>query len=171
MRALRKILLGIILLAVLFVAFLAVTSRPYTISIGIDIARPPADVWRVLTSTADFPTWNPFIHGLEGNLAVGEWLTAEIGEPGNTFTFRPIVLAFVPERQLIWRGSALRPGIFDGEHSFILSPQGNGTRFTQTETFTGLLVGPLTHAFIEDTKAGFNAMNLALKARTESPKP
>ena len=37
-------------------------------------------------------------------------------------TFRPTVLAVNPGRELRWRGQLLLPGIFAGEHSFLIEP-------------------------------------------------
>lgn len=82
-------------------------------------------------------------------------------------TFRPAILAIKPERELRWLGHLLIPGIFDGEHSFVIEPLAEGrVRLVQSETFNGLLVqfsGPL----LDDTERSFNLMNLALKERVE----
>jgi len=61
------------------------------------------------------------------------------------------------------------PGIFDGEHCFILEPVGNKTRFIQGETFTGILAGTLTLSVLRDTIDSMHAMNDALKKRAELP--
>lgn len=73
-----------------------------------------------------------------------------------------------PERELRWLGRVLLPGIFDGEHSFRIEPAGEGrVRFVQAERFSGVLV-PLFGKTLEKTKAGFIAMNEALKERAEA---
>jgi hypothetical protein len=60
------------------------------------------------------------------------------------------------------------PGIFDGEHSFELLAQGQGqTRFIHKEIFSGILVPMFWSTLDRDTRAGFNNMNQALKARCE----
>jgi hypothetical protein len=57
-------------------------------------------------------------------------------------------------------------GLFDGEHYFILAPGNAGsTILTQGEDFAGLLVPLLRSALEGKTRAGFEAMNLALKQR------
>jgi hypothetical protein len=43
-----------------------------------------------------------------------------------------------------------------------------GTRFAQGEQFSGILVGLFMSRMETATKAGFHAMNQALKARAES---
>jgi hypothetical protein len=62
------------------------------------------------------------------------------------------------------------PGLFDGEHIFTIEPLGTGrVRFTQRETFTGLLVPLLARMLDTGTQHGFEEMNKALKARAEQP--
>ena len=61
--------------------------------------------------------------------------------------FKPWVTAVEPHRYLEWLGRAGMPGIFDGRHSFTLTPlTGGRTLVQQSETFSGALVpfaGPL----------------------------
>ena len=73
-----------------------------------------------------------------------------------------------PCRELRWRGRLLLPGIFDGEHYFQIRESKPGiTTFLHGERFSGLLV-PLAKSGLESgTKAGFEAMNRALKTRAE----
>jgi hypothetical protein len=59
------------------------------------------------------------------------------------------------------------PGIFDGEHYFLLEPTpDNHTCFTHGELFSGLLVG-LAGGMLARTADGFHAMNSALKVKAE----
>ncbi len=81
--------------------------------------------------------------------------------------FKPSVLSVRPERELRWLGHLLVPGIFDGEHYFLLEPIGEDrTRLTQGEKFSGLLVG-LLGSTLAATGAGFKAMNTALRQQVE----
>ena len=81
--------------------------------------------------------------------------------------FAPKILVLEPGRELRWLGRLLMPGLFDGEHYFILDNiDGQRTRLTHGETFSGILVG-LFGGGLEATKAGFIAMNHALKQRAE----
>jgi hypothetical protein len=58
-------------------------------------------------------------------------------------------------------------GLLDGRHSFTLTPLGHGrTRLLQAEVFSGALV-PLAGSVLAKTKAGFEAMNEALRDRLE----
>ena len=134
----------------------------------IEIEAPPARVWAVLTDFARMPAWNPFITSISGDLAEGARLSVRIVPPGKAgMRFKPAVLAVRPEREFRWRGRLLVPGLFDGEHYFLLEPIGEKrTRLTQGEKFSGLLVGVLAGA-LNATEAGFRAMNAALKAQAE----
>ncbi|MCB9654468.1 MAG: SRPBCC domain-containing protein [Deltaproteobacteria bacterium] len=139
----------------------------------IEIEAPAATVWAILTDTSMFPTWNPFIHRVEGELRLGSTLEVELGAPGKSkMIFKPTVVALEPNRALRWLGKLFMRGLFDGEHIFELEPKSNasanGTRFIHREEFSGLLV-PLFRRLLErDTRPGFEAMNQALKVRAEA---
>jgi hypothetical protein len=79
------------------------------------------------------------------------------------------VLAARPQEEFRWVGKFVVRGLFDGEHFFELQPDGaKGTRFVHGERFTGVLVGMARASLEGPTRAGFEAMNLALKQRAES---
>jgi hypothetical protein len=62
-----------------------------TVSTTIDLDATPATVWGALTTTDDYPTWNPFIRRLEGWLTPGSKLTVAIEPPGGKpMTFTPL---------------------------------------------------------------------------------
>lgn len=139
-----------------------------TVAHAIDIPASPATVWQVLTRTDRYHEWNPFMIGLSGRLAVGERLTVTIRPGRRTMTFRPTVLAVEDGTLIRWRGTAGVSGIFDGEHELRLEPgPDGGTRFVQREAFSGLAV-PVMRRVLDDTEAGFAAMNAALRDRAVS---
>jgi hypothetical protein len=135
----------------------------------IEIDAPPAAVWHVLTDTAAYPEWNPFVRQLEGELRTGARLDVRIAPPGaRGMRFKPTVLAAETERELRWLGRFLAPGIFDGEHSFTIELLADGrTRFVQTEHFSGILVAAFART-LEKTQLGFEQMNVALKSKAEA---
>lgn len=139
------------------------------ISHQIDIDAPPSAVWEQLADTDAYGEWNPFVRELAGNLAEGERLTVRIAPPGaREMTFRPTVLTAAPGTELRWLGRFLVRGLFDGEHSFHLEElPGGRTRFTQSERFSGLLVG-FSKSTLAKTRDGFEQMNVALKQRAEA---
>jgi len=139
------------------------------IETSIEIDAPPARVWEVFADFESYPDWNPFVASLEGRVEVGERIVARLTPPdGKAMTFKPRVKAFDRPREFRWLGNLLIPGLFDGEHQFLLEPIGGSrTRFVQREDFTGILVPPVLRMVGESTKQGFDAMNAALKQQVE----
>jgi hypothetical protein len=140
-----------------------------TIEAVADIDAPVHAVWAELSAVSTYPDWNPFITTFEGELIVGGRVEVRIAPPGGrAMTFRPTITAVEEERRLEWLGRLLVPGLFDGRHSFQLEDLGQGrTRLTQTEAFSGVLVA-LTGKTLERTRAGFEAMNQAVRLRAEA---
>ena len=139
----------------------------HRIETRIDIDAPPSRVWAMLTDFPAMSGWNPFIRSISGELTQGGLLSAVIGPPGKSgMRFRPTVLVVRPEQELRWKGPLFIPGLCDGEHYFLLEPNGTGVRFTQGELFSGILVG-LMRGSLSATEVGFKAMNVALKERAE----
>ena len=138
------------------------------IETDIEINAPVSQVWALLTDFARMPSWNPFIKSISGSLAQGARLSVHIVPPGSSgMHFKPTILTVRPERELRWLGHLFVPGIFDGEHYFLLEPiENDRTRFTQSEKFSGLLVG-LLGGTLATTSTGFKAMNTALKQQAE----
>ncbi|MGA4727309.1 SRPBCC family protein [Micromonospora taraxaci] len=140
-----------------------------TISTTIDIAASPQAVWEVLTDFAAYPDWNPFMRRIEGVPRVGSKLVVHLSPPGGRgMTFKPTVLAANPGQELRWLGKLGVGGLFDGEHSFVLTANADGTtHLVHGERFSGLLVA-LLKGTLKNTHAGFGAFNDALKQRVES---
>lgn len=136
----------------------------------IKIKANPAQVWAVLTDFSSYTTWNPFIKSLTGDVKVGKTITARLEPPkASGMTFKPKVLVFEANKKFVWLGHLFIKGLFDGEHSFELIDNLDGTTtFIQSEKFGGILV-PLFNKMIEtNTKEGFESMNKALKERIEN---
>ncbi|MCU1637944.1 MAG: Polyketide cyclase/dehydrase [Microbacteriaceae bacterium] len=133
----------------------------------VEIEAPPEKVWLEFSRTDDYGEWNPFIPQLSGAFHVGSRLSVTIRPGERQMTFRPTVVSVERNRTVQWLGRLGVPGIFDGRHEFHLEPlSSGGTRFTQRESFSGLLVGALG-SVLADTELGFAAMNEALRSRVE----
>jgi hypothetical protein len=99
----------------------------------IDIDATPEAVWDVLTDFAAYGQWSNF-SAAEGTARVGTRLTMRM--PG--MSFRPTVTVATPGQELRWAGTLGVKQLFHGQHSFILSPNHDGTtRLTNREEFSG----------------------------------
>ena len=124
-------------------------------------------VWKTLLNFRKYPQWNPFITSIEGIAEAGNRLKITMKPPGGkAMSFSPKVIVVQKNRALVWKGSFIIPGLFDGEHRFILeelSPR--RVMFRQTETFSGIL---LPFMSTDRTEKGFKVMNEAIKAQAEA---
>lgn len=130
-------------------------------------------VWDVLTNFDDYPYWNPFLKCLKGKAILGNKIRVRIAPPNsNAMTFMPKVLKYEKNKEFRWLGHLFTPGLFDGEHIFELTDNGDGTTtFVQREQFNGILV-PLFKKMLDvSTPQGFEQMNKALKDRVENHLP
>jgi hypothetical protein len=137
---------------------------------SVEINAPPSRVWAVVEDVDRYHEWNPFFTKGRGKPVPGAPVELEMAPVGAApKTFAPTVLAVDAPREIVWRGRVLVPGLFDGTHHFQLEPTASGgTKFTQVESFSGLLVpfvafGPYY--------AGWLRMNEALKTRVEAALP
>ena len=135
----------------------------------IQINASPENVWSVLADFKNYPIWNPFITSIKGEVTMGNTITVRIVPPGNKgMTIKPEVKAMVPNKRLSWQGHLLVTGIFDGEHSFELVENLNGTTtFIHSEQFNGLLVPFMKKFLDQQVKMGFELMNQKLKEAVE----
>lgn len=134
----------------------------------IEITAPTEEVWNILTDLHSYSEWNPFVVEASGDVEAGARLKVRLRPPGGSaMTIKPTVTEATTHQTFEWLGHLVIPGIFDGRHRFELERTSSGTRLTQSEEFGGILL-PMLRRFLDTkTKAGFEAMNHALKDRTE----
>lgn len=130
----------------------------------------PQQVWAVFTDFAKYSEWNPFVISFTGVPVVGGKICVTLHQPGGKpMTFTPRVLQYRPNEELRWIGSLLMPYVFDGEHTFKLIDNGDGTTtLQQYEHFRGILVPFMKKMLDVNTLSGFRLMNEALKKRVEA---
>jgi len=135
----------------------------------INIDAPSEKVWKILTDFGSYPNWNPFIVSIEGNVKVGSTFKVVLQPPESSqMAFKPKCLRLEKNKELIWLGKLLLPGIFDGKHIFELSTMGpSQTKLVQREEFSGLLVPFLWKQLDRNTRKGFELMNQKLKEEAE----
>ncbi len=143
------------------------------VSAAIDIAAPVDVVWETLADLRRFRDWNPFIRRARGSLRVGRWVWLRVrSHAGVPLFFRAQVTARRGHREVRWHGHVLSRWIASGEHVFTLEPRPEGgVRFAQHEIFSGLLPWLARGLLVRETQQGFDAMNRALKQRSEGRKP
>ncbi|WP_026876248.1 SRPBCC domain-containing protein [Jiangella gansuensis] len=142
------------------------------IATSVEIKAPPEVVWDVLTDFAGYAQWNPFIREAAGQARAGERLMLRMypAGGGRPITFRPTVRVAAKGMELRWVGRLFVPGVFDGEHRFVMAFHDGVTRVQQAETFSGLLV-PFLGKTIDSTLESFRLLDEALKTRAEASSP
>jgi hypothetical protein len=144
----------------------------------VDIAAGASLVWSVLTDFSRYPTWNPTIRGVEGDLSRGA--TLRIAErvpvapkPGPQRNKPPTVrktvgtLEHIREpRQLTWTETSRLGGLLGTQRRFSIEslPDGN-VRFHQVERIRGMLAPFVWRKLSREHGPAFERMNRALKAR------
>ena len=145
-------------------------SKKITTQIEIDASVQ--NVWDILINFEGHSSWNPFIKHISGVASKGKRLKVIVHPEGvKAMTFTPTILKADEPTELRWLGKLLFSALFEGEHSFILEPlENNKTRLIHSESFTGLLVPIFWRMLDTKTRAGFEAMNQALKLEAEKQK-
>jgi hypothetical protein len=134
----------------------------------IEIQASPDKVWQALTNLANYPEWNPFIHHAIGTAKVGEKVDIIVSSGSKEMTLHCTVVKVEPNKELRWKYHVILPGLFRGEHSFIIEPmENNKVRFVDREIFNGLLVSSQAKDIDTNSRQGFEAMDKALKIKAE----
>src|SRR5258708_37730216 len=97
----------------------------------ITIHAPPSVVWRILTDTARYESWNPLIVRFDGDLRAGARAKIVLGIEGRRSPKIPVRIDVVePNVQLAWTGGPR--AILRGTHSFRpRAPGGHRPRFVR----------------------------------------
>jgi hypothetical protein len=158
------------LTTIILLTFINANAMAKEIKTEILINATPEKVWSILTNFEQYPNWNPFIKSITGEAKVGNRISVRIEPPRSKgMTFKPKILVFETNKQFRWIGHLLFPGLFDGEHIFELIDNQNGTTtFKQSEIFRGILVPFFKKKLDNNTKKGFEEMNVKLKELAEN---
>jgi hypothetical protein len=143
-------------------------KRQLEIHTEIIIQSDKQTVWNILTDTANYKDWNPFIVSMTGKIAVGEKLINVMKNGKGTITFKPTVKTVIEHQYFDWLGHLWMPGIFDGNHYFKIEYAGEGfVKLSHGERFKGILAGIIFKKIGEETKEKFILMNQAIKQLAE----
>jgi hypothetical protein len=131
----------------------------------VEIEASAKDVREVLFDFGDYPKWNPFIVKVDGSVAEGSTVSVTVMPVGKKALSGRTVVTSLTDTRLAWTGALAIPGLFRGDHEFIIEEQGpNKTTFYQNEKMSGIII-PFFD--FKPEAAGFVLMNQALKKRAE----
>ena len=129
------------------------------------IQAAPDAIWRILTDSPGYPSWNTTVSSVDGRIALGEkvMVHAKVAR-GRAFPVN--VVAFDAPKRMVWRGG-MPFGLFNGDRIFELRPtDGGGVEFAMREEYSGWLA-PLITKSIPDLQPAFDEFAACLKARAE----
>lgn len=133
-----------------------------SVTVTTEINAAPGVVWGLLTDAAGMAGWNSTVTSVGGTIALGERLAISV--PISDRTFKPKVVAFDAPNAMTWADG--QAPMFKGERVYRLEPAGTGTRFTMTETFSGIML-PMIARSLPDLVPVFDAYAADLKAAAE----
>jgi hypothetical protein len=134
----------------------------------IEIQSTPEKIWQILTNLDQYPEWNPLIYRAIGTVKVGEKVQITVKSGSKETILHCTVVKAEPGKELRWKYHVVLPGLFRGEHRFVIQPIGNNKiRFVDREIFDGLFVPLQSRSIDTNSRRGFEAMDQALKMRAE----
>ena len=130
------------------------------------IRAEPERVWKILTDTAGYSEWNPEIVGMEGQMALGERIRAQVKISGGAIRAVPLrITAFEPPSRMEWTGG-LPLGLFTGRRILTVTHAGGMAEFCMLVRMSGPLAGLMVKA-TGDRQPEIDSFSAALKARAE----
>jgi len=137
-------------------------SLVYEASATIDAS--PATVWSILVDTAKWPEWDPFCIRIDGEVGLGKKVTAWTKlSPDRGFGVK--VTTLDENEKMVWSGG-MPLGLFKGVRTYALTEQGDKTKFSMREEFTGPMLFMIKGS-IPDMSEAFEAFVNGLKERAE----
>lgn len=136
-----------------------------TYSVTRDIRADPQIIWDLLTDAAAYPSWNPAVLSIEGDIAPGERIRlTSVVNPDRKFKLE--VTRLDPPSTMVW-ADGMPLGLFKGVRTYRLTPRGEGlTEFSMEEVFSGLLE-PMISKSIPDMSDSFEQFADGLKKAAE----
>jgi uncharacterized protein YndB with AHSA1/START domain len=131
----------------------------------IHIAAPAVHVWAALVDAESYPSWDPGMIRIEGQIGLGHQVKFFTKfSPDKAFGVK--ITAFeAPERMAFTGGMPL--GLFKSERTHTLTETGTGTDFKTEEIFSGLLL-PVFAGNLPDLTESFEQFVAGLKAHCEA---
>jgi hypothetical protein len=135
----------------------------------VGVQAPAEVIWEIVQDLSRWEEWNPTYVQAAGEVRIGETLTLTLALPGQPEQeIRPKVLDWVPGEQLHWQLSMMG-GMIKTLRYIEISPLSEvGCIVDNGEIFGGFMGPSLGKRVGRAVRAGFRAMNEALKARAEA---
>ena len=132
----------------------------------IEIRSGKEKVWKVLTDFDDYPSWNPLVSRLTGDISEGGTIDTTITPLNNTFSAK--LLSLKEYKELIWKGKRIAGFLLAGEHYFRLIEKGpQQTTLEHGEYFTGILSGFISKKLLNTMENAFIEHKIEKKKRVE----
>ena len=125
----------------------------------------PETVWKYLTDTGGYTTWDSGVERVEGSIAPGSKIKvfSKIS-PGRAFPVK--VTELTAPAKMTWTGG-MPFGLFKGVRTFILTRESEVvTRFDMREEFTGPLLSMIWKS-MPDLTSSFEQFATGLKEKSE----
>jgi len=129
-----------------------------------EIHAPAERVWEILGDGPRYPEWDSGVTRVDGRVEAGERITvhSEVS-PGRAF---PVRVARPSPTEMTWTGG-MPLGLFTGVRTFRVVPDGDVTRVSMREEYSGLLTGLMARS-IPDLGPSFQRFVDGLKAHAET---
>lgn len=124
-------------------------------------------VWKHLTDFNSYPSWNPLVGKLEGEMKEGNTISTFIIPLGKTYF--PTLLAYKPMEEFVWQGVQGTEFLLAGKHYYRLEKiSDTETRLLHGEWFTGFFSWFIPQSLLQKMESAFIEHNKILKHRIEN---
>ncbi len=131
------------------------------------INAKPETIWKHLTNSKAYPTWNKSVNKIEGEIDLGNKI--KLFAEGIDRPFSLKVNSLDKSKSMVWQGG-MPFGLFKGVRTFSLTTQTDGsTQFEMHEKFSGPLSG-LIGKTIPDLNPSLEIFAMGLKKISENKK-
>jgi len=135
----------------------------------IGIQAPDEIVWEILSDIPGWGSWSRMYARAQGEIRIGDRWTVDLLLPGETVrTIRPVILDWAPYDHIHWRLDTLRGWVKTVRYLEIEKMGEENVFFSNGEIYDGLLGDSTARRQRRQLLEAYEAMNVALKARSEA---
>ncbi len=142
---------------------------PVKLERRIGIQAPDEIVWELLSDVPGWATWNPLYPRAEGVIRIGNRWSLDLALPDQPLrTINPVILDWAPYDHIHWRLDMMRGWARTVRFLEIEKMGEENVIFNNGEIFEGLLGPSVARRLRRPILDGFEALNVALKAKAEA---